>query len=62
MLRKRINMRNQFYIFIIKDASDEVWGIAPTKIEAKKQAQWFLPKENQYYIEPTFINMERIKS
>lgn len=38
-------------MFIISDKTNLVWGIAPTKLEAKKQARWFLPKDNIYKIE-----------
>jgi len=51
-------MKKQFYIFVIKDSFGEVFGIAPTKLEAKKQANWFLPR-NKYSIEPMFVNMNR---
>lgn len=38
-------------IYFIKDSKDEVWGVAPNKIEAIKQINWFLPKGNIYKIE-----------
>jgi len=38
-------------VFIIKDQSDEVWGIAPSVIQARKQIAWFLPKGLKYSID-----------
>ena len=37
--------------FLITDDEDVVWGIAPTKLEARKQISWHLPKGNIYKIE-----------
>jgi len=38
-------------VFIIKDQFDEVWGIAPSVTQAKKQIAWFLPKGLEYSID-----------
>jgi len=42
-------------VFIIKDASGNAWGISPTKLDARINIAWFLPRDNKYYIEPTLI-------
>lgn len=34
-------------VFVIK-SNDEVYGVAESKTQAKKQARWFLPKEKKY--------------
>lgn len=38
-------------IFIIRDGEGVVWGVAPTKIDARIQIQWHLPKNSSYKIE-----------
>lgn len=37
-------------VYIILDEKDNVYGVAPTKTQAKMQTNWFLPKENKYRI------------
>lgn len=43
-------------IFIIKDSNDLVWGIAPSKLDARIQMQWHLPKNNSYKIESMWLS------
>ncbi len=31
--------------FVITDETGHVWGMAPTKIQARRQIAWFLPRE-----------------
>ena len=38
-------------VFIITDQFNEVWGIAPSIIQARKQISWFLPKGLEYSID-----------
>lgn len=38
-------------LFIIKDIKGEVWGLAQSKSQAKKQIRWFLPKSNEYVVD-----------
>lgn len=33
-------------VFLIVDDNNVVWGVAPTLVQARKQAAWFLPKSN----------------
>lgn len=40
-------MSNQ--VFIIKDMTGEVYGLAETETQAKRQARWFLPKDKKYF-------------
>ena len=42
-------------IFFITDAQGTVWGLAPSKIQARRQINWFLPRDNKYSIEPWVI-------
>jgi hypothetical protein len=35
------------------NTSGEVFGIAPSRLEARKQMAWFLPKD-KYIIEPIY--------
>jgi hypothetical protein len=49
-------MKNKASVmFFIKDDKDNVWGIAPSKLEAIKQINWFLPKENNYIIDKQIV-------
>ena len=41
-------------IWIVKDANGIVCGIAPTEVQARRQAMWFLPKAD-YKISMEFI-------
>jgi hypothetical protein len=38
-------------VFVISDQDDVVWGVAPSKLAAKIQIQWHLPKHNNYSVE-----------
>lgn len=42
-------------IFLIKDNTGTTWGISPTKLDARINIAWFLPKGNKYVIEPCLI-------
>jgi hypothetical protein len=44
-------------IFLIKDDAGRTWGLAPTKLDARIQAAWFLPHGNKYFIEPHVISV-----
>lgn len=39
-------------IFLIVDEKGFVWGLAPSKVQARVQIAWFLPKGGNYSIEP----------
>jgi hypothetical protein len=49
-------------VFLIKDPNGRAWGIAPSKIEARVQAAWFLPRGIKYTIEPAVIPRDKIVS
>jgi hypothetical protein len=42
-------------IFFILDEKGFAWGIAPSKVQARVQIAWFLPKGNQYRIDPQVV-------
>jgi hypothetical protein len=42
-------------IFFIKDDKNFVWGVAPSKIQARRQIRWFLPRGLNLYIEPQVV-------
>jgi len=46
-----VKMR-QIVIFVITDSVGFVWGVAPSKVQARKQIAWFLPRGYNYRVEP----------
>lgn len=38
-------------VIIIKNLAGEVFGIAESEAQAKKQIRWFLPKDNEYVVD-----------
>lgn len=45
-------------VFFVKDEDGTTWSIAPTKLDARINIAWFLPRGNKYYIEPTIISKD----
>lgn len=45
----------QTLIFLIVDEQGFSWSIAPTKLDARTQIKWFLPRGKSYKIVPTVI-------
>jgi hypothetical protein len=48
----------QMIIFLITNETGKGFSLAPTKLAAKTQIAWFLPKQNKYIIEPIVINRD----
>jgi hypothetical protein len=42
----------QIIVFVIKDSQNNIWGVAPSKLQARVQIAWHLPKNGSYRIEP----------
>jgi|GEM_PF-6360074 hypothetical protein len=38
-------------VFVISDQFGEVWGVAPSATQARKQIVWFLPKGLEYTVD-----------
>ena len=51
-------MKKKIIIFAIVDSIGQVWGLAPSKIQARKQIAWHLPKNNAYQIDVRLVYTE----
>lgn len=45
-------------IFVITDRYGVGYGLAPSKVQARRQIQWFLPKGIEYTIQPVIIHTQ----
>jgi len=54
-----LNKPKKKVVFIIQDDKGFVWGMAPTKIQARKQIAWFLPRRAKYIIVPQVIPVDK---
>jgi hypothetical protein len=45
------NKKRKCMIFIIKDETGSVWGVAPSMVQARRQIAWFLPRGNKFVVE-----------
>jgi hypothetical protein len=46
-------------IFLVVDELGVTWGVAPTMVQARVQANWFLPKGGKYHIETQLAYSKR---